>query len=165
MSDSSTYVLERDFDSHSDLVWKAWTEADLVSHWYGPGVETVIHELDVKPGGQWLLEMRMGGASHYQRLDYVAVDPGVSLSAIQFVTDENWNPIPNPMMPDWPRQVRLEVHLEGSGNKTSMRMTWAPHDATEVERNCFSQAVGNMDKGWQAGMDLLAQQLESLKQP
>ena len=112
--------------------------------------------------GYW--EMRMGGGSHYQRLDYVAVDPEVSLAAIQFMTDENWNPIPNPMMPDWPKQIRLELHLEDSGERTHMRMTWTPHDATENEQNCFSQAVGNMDKGWQAGMDLLAQQLESLKQ-
>ncbi len=165
MAELPTYVLERDFDSPRNLVWKAWTDADLVSHWYGPGVETIIHELEVKPGGQWLLEMRMGGGSHYQRLDYVAVDPEASFAAIQFMTDENWNPIPNPMMPNWPRQIRLELHLEDAGEKTHMRMTWTPHDATEDELTCFSQAVGNMDKGWQAGMDLLARQLDSLKLP
>ena len=82
MTDLPTYVLERVFDSPRNLVWKAWTDTDLVSHWYGPGVETIIHELDVKPGGQWLLEMRMGGGAQYQRLDYVAVDPEASLAAI-----------------------------------------------------------------------------------
>ena len=163
MAKLPTYTLERVFDAPRHLVWKAWTAADIVSHWYGPGVETIIHELDVKPGGQWLLEMRMGENSHHQRVDYVAVDPGTSFSSIQFVTDDKWNPIANPMMPNWPQQIRLDLNLEDQGDQTRMLMTWTPHEATEEEIECFANAVGNMDGGWQAGMNLLAEQLETLK--
>ena len=65
MSELPTYILEREFDAPRELVWRTWTEAELLSHWYGPGVETVIHKLDVTPGGVWLNEMKWGGNSNY----------------------------------------------------------------------------------------------------
>ncbi|WP_245484999.1 hypothetical protein [Ciceribacter ferrooxidans] len=33
----------------------------MLARWYGPEVETVIHKIDVTPGGLWLNEMKMGG--------------------------------------------------------------------------------------------------------
>jgi len=58
MSDLPIYVLERVFDAPRELVWKAWTDPKLLPRWYGPNVETIIHRLDVKPGGLWLNEMK-----------------------------------------------------------------------------------------------------------
>lgn len=40
-----------------------------------------------------------------------------------------------------------------------MRLTWVPHEASESEIACFAAAVGGMDKGWGAGMELLAELL------
>ena len=56
MSELPEYVLERIFDAPRELVWRAWTDPELLQHWYGPGVETIIHEFDLKPGGAWLNE-------------------------------------------------------------------------------------------------------------
>ena len=47
-------VFTRMFDAPRDLVWKAWTEPQHVSQWWGPrGFTTTIHEMDVRPGGVW----------------------------------------------------------------------------------------------------------------
>ena len=46
MSDLPEYVLERVFDAPRELVWRTWTEPALLSRWYGPGVETIVHKLD-----------------------------------------------------------------------------------------------------------------------
>jgi uncharacterized protein YndB with AHSA1/START domain len=73
MSDLPTYVLERVFDAPRELVWKTWTDPKLLSRWYGPNVETIIHRLELKPGGLWLVEMKWGGNSHYQRVEYTEV--------------------------------------------------------------------------------------------
>ena len=54
MTDLPTYVLERTFDAPRELVWKTWTDPQLLSRWYGPRVETVVHRLELKPGGLWL---------------------------------------------------------------------------------------------------------------
>jgi uncharacterized protein YndB with AHSA1/START domain len=47
-------VFTRVFDAPRDLVWKAWTEPQHVSQWWGPrGFTTTIHEMNVRPGGVW----------------------------------------------------------------------------------------------------------------
>jgi uncharacterized protein YndB with AHSA1/START domain len=79
MSDLPTYVLERIFDAPRELVWKTWTDPKLLPRWYGPKVETIIHRLELKPGGLWLLEMKWGGNSHYQRAEYTEVTPPTRL--------------------------------------------------------------------------------------
>jgi uncharacterized protein YndB with AHSA1/START domain len=73
MAELPTYVLERAFDAPRALVWKTWTDPELLARWYGPNVETIIHRLDVKPGGLWLIEMKMGDRSSYQRTEFTEV--------------------------------------------------------------------------------------------
>ena len=63
-----TYVLERVFDAPREHVWKAWTDPKLLPRWYGPKVETIVHRLDLNPGGLWLVEMKWSGKSSYQRV-------------------------------------------------------------------------------------------------
>jgi uncharacterized protein YndB with AHSA1/START domain len=58
MSDIPTYVLERMFDAPRALVWQIWTDPKLLQRWYGPNVETIIHQFDLRPGGAWLNEMK-----------------------------------------------------------------------------------------------------------
>ena len=43
MSELPEYVLDRIFDAPRPLVWRAWTDPQLLARWYGPGVETIIH--------------------------------------------------------------------------------------------------------------------------
>ena len=73
--DLPTYVLERVFNAPRELVWKTWTDPDLVPRWYGPGVDSIVHKLEPKAGGLWLHEMRWGGNSNYQKAEYLEVVP------------------------------------------------------------------------------------------
>ena len=163
MADLPTYVLDRVFDAPPELVWRTWTEAEFLSRWYGPNVETVIHRLEVKPGGLWLLEMRWGDKGHYQRIEYTEVDPPQRLVWLNSMADEDWNVIANPMMPDWPRVVLTTVTFEADGERTKMRLTWTPHEASEAEITCFAAAMQDMGKGWGAGMALLEELLAELQ--
>ena len=60
------------------------------------------------------------------------------------------------MMADWPRVLLTTVTFEEDGGQTRMRLTWVPHQASEAEIACFAGAIDGMDKGWGAGMELLA---------
>ena len=91
MSDVPTYVLEREFDAPRELVWQTWTDPELLPRWYGPGVETIVHHLEVKPGGLWLDEMRMGSGSHYERIEYTEVTPPERLVWLHSICDADWN--------------------------------------------------------------------------
>jgi uncharacterized protein YndB with AHSA1/START domain len=163
MSELPNYVLERVFDAPRTLVWRTWTEPDLLARWYGPNVETIVHRLDVKPGGLWLNEMRMGGRSSYQRTEYTEVNAPERLVCLMSNTDSRWNIAPYPMMPDWPRTLLTTVTFQETQGKTQMRLTWTPHDATPAEIACFAAAMGNMGKGWEAGMKRLAEILGDLQ--
>ncbi len=166
MSDLPTYVLERLFDAPRTLVWKTWTDPLLLARWYGPNIETIIHRLDVKPGGLWLNEMKWGDNSNYQRAEYTEVQEPERLVCLMSTTDADWNIAPNPQMPDWPSVLLTTVTFEEEDGKTKMRLTWEPHDASEAEIAFFAAAVDKMGKGWGAGMELLAELLSELqKQP
>ncbi|MDA4848653.1 SRPBCC family protein [Hoeflea poritis] len=163
MSELPTYVLEREFDAPRQTVWRTWTEPELLSRWYGPNVETIVHQLDVRPGGLWLNEMQWGGNSNYERVEYTEVIPPERLVWLHSVADAEWNVIANPMMPDWPRVLLTIVTFEDVGGRTKMRLTWTPHEASDAEIACFAAAMEGIGKGWGAGMDLLAGILEELQ--
>jgi len=163
MTELPTYVLERVFDAPRALVWKTWTDPELLARWYGPNVETIVHRLDVKPDGLWLNEMKWGERSNYQRAEYTEVAPPERLVMLQSNTDADWNIAANPMMPDWPRVLLTTVSFEADGARTRMRLTWVPHEASQAEIACFAAAIDGMDKGWAAGMALLADLLAELQ--
>ena len=156
------YKLKREFNATPDLVWTAWTDPKHVAHWYGPGVETVIHGFDLRVGGAWLTEMKMGPNSMYQRADFTAIEVGKRLTCIQANTDAEWNVVDNMMMPDMPRLLELDVEFSAKGAGTEMLLTWSPYNATDVEKAAFAGAMSKMGGGWSAGMDLLEELLSSL---
>lgn len=163
MSELPTYVLDRVFNAPRELVWKTWTDAELIPRWYGPGVESIVHKLDVKTGGVWLHEMKWGGNSNFQRADYTEVSPPERLVWLHSSSDADGNIIANPMMPDWPRVLLTVVTFEQDGGQTKLRLTWAPHEASEAEIACFAGAIEGLGKGWGAGMELLEKLLAELQ--
>ena len=162
MSDLPTYVLNREFAARRELVWRGWTDPEVLPRWYGPGAETIVHRLDLAPGGLCLVEMRWGENAHFQRIEYKEVVPPERLVWRHFVSDEDWKAIPNPMMADWPRVLLTTVTFEDLGDGTRMRFTWVPEGASDAEIACFSGALGGLDQGWGKGMDLLAEVLAEL---
>ena len=163
MSDLPIYVLEREFDAPRELVWRTWTEPELLARWYGPNVETIVHKLDVKPGGFWFNEMKWGDKSNFERVEYTEGVPPERLVWLHSVANADWNVVSNPMMPDWPRVLLTTVTLEEEGGKTKLRLTWVPHEASAAEIACFAAALEGLDKGWGAGMKILEELLAELQ--
>jgi uncharacterized protein YndB with AHSA1/START domain len=162
MNDLPTYVLERVFAAPRELVWKTWTDPKLLPRWYGPRANTIIHRHELKPGGLWLGEMQWGGNSKYDRIEFTEVTPPERLVWLHSSSDAEGKVIPSPMMADWPRVLLTTVTFEKHGDQTKMRLTWVPHEASAAEIACFAAALGGMDKGWGAGMELLAKLLAEL---
>lgn len=163
MSELPTYVLDRLFDAPRELVWRTWTDPDLLPRWYGPRVETIIHKLELKPGGLLLVEMRWDGGARFERIEYLDVVPPERLVWLQAMADRDWNVVANPIMPDWPRRLHTTVTFAAEGDKTRLKLTWVPHEASAAEIACFAGAIEGLDKGWGSGMDLLAELLAELQ--
>lgn len=164
MSDLPEYVLDREFDAPRDLVWKAWTDPELVSRWYGPNIETVIHAFDLEAGGAWLNEMKMGGNSMFSKMVFQeVVAPEKMVWHHHSCTDGDWNDIENPMMPDWPRLLHTTVTFTENGDKSSVRLSQVPMEASDEEIACFAQAMSNMDGGWGSGYQIIDEILTELQ--
>ena len=47
-------VITTTYDAPRELVWRAYTEPDLIKQWWGPReLTTNIEQMDVRPGGIW----------------------------------------------------------------------------------------------------------------
>jgi len=47
-------LIAREFDAPRHLVWKAWTEPELIGRWWsGNRGETTVAEIDLRVGGTW----------------------------------------------------------------------------------------------------------------
>jgi uncharacterized protein YndB with AHSA1/START domain len=163
MSERTEFILDRLFDAPREMVWRAWTDPELLSRWYGPRVETIIHKFELKPGGLWLNEMRFGDTSDLSKSVFQEVLPQEKLVWQTSSTDSDWNVIPNPMMPDWPRVMLTIVTFEESGARTKVQLTWVPFQASDAEITCFTGAVANMGKGWESGFTIMDELLAELQ--
>lgn len=76
LTEDREILLTRVFDAPQELVYRAWTTPELLVNWYGPnGFRTTVHEMDVRPGGEWRLTMRgPDGRDYRNRIVFVEVD-------------------------------------------------------------------------------------------
>jgi uncharacterized protein YndB with AHSA1/START domain len=59
-------VLTRSFDAPRDLVFKAFTDPEAVASWWGQrDSETVVDELEARPGGRWRFVERSGDGNEH----------------------------------------------------------------------------------------------------
>ena len=155
MSEVLEYIVDRMFDAPRAMVWRAWTDPELLARWYGPGVDTIIHKFDLKPGGEWLNEMKWGEKSDLSKAVFQEVVPEEKMVWHHSSTDADWNIVSNPMMADWPRVLLTVVTFKDDGAMTRVRLTWTPLDASEAEMTCFANVMGNMSKGWESGFAIM----------
>lgn len=162
MSELPVYKLDRTFHAPRDLVWRAWTDPELLARWYGPGIETIIHSYDLKPGGEWRNEMKWGDNSDLSKMSFLEVEPPKKLVWHHSSTDVDWNTISNPMMADWPRVLLTTVTFTEKGDHTQVVLTQVPVDATEAEIACFADKMAGMDNGWGGGYKVIDEMLVEL---
>jgi uncharacterized protein YndB with AHSA1/START domain len=59
-------TMERIFDAPRELVWKVWTNPELIPQWWGPKMlVTTVDEMDLRPGGRWRFIQRDPNGMEY----------------------------------------------------------------------------------------------------
>ena len=59
-------VITRTFNAPRELVYRAYTDPDLIPRWWGPReYETVVDKLDPRPGGVWRFLNRGADGTEY----------------------------------------------------------------------------------------------------
>jgi uncharacterized protein YndB with AHSA1/START domain len=122
----------RIFNAPVEMVWKVWTEPELVKRWWGPKHFTSpMAIIDFREGGKSLVSMKapeeMGGQVFYSIWEYVQIIPMQTIEFIQSLSDKDGNktdPVKLGMPPDFPLDIKTVVSFTKLANgKTEMTVT------------------------------------------
>jgi uncharacterized protein YndB with AHSA1/START domain len=126
-------VQVREFDAPVELVWRAWTESELVKRWWGPDrFSCPVARMDVRPGGVSVVAMRSpDGRDMYSTWTYREVVRHERLVWVHELSDEQGRPVEPAAqgLPDeFPRHVLHTVVFEVlPGGRTRVTVTEQGH--------------------------------------
>lgn len=92
--ETSTVHVTREFAADLDLVWDAWTKAEILDQWMGPKPYRVqTKEMDFREGGRWLYAMVTpeNVPLGWSLAEFISIQPKSSFTTKNSFCDENGN--------------------------------------------------------------------------
>ena len=150
--DKNQLIMSRDFNAPIDLVWRAWTEPELLDRWFAPEPwKSVTTHMDFKEGGHRLYYMAgPEGEKHWGKMVYIKIVPQDFFDANDVFCDEDGNP--NEAMPS--SQWNVVFSKSESGTTVVGTTTFASAEALKM----------SIEMGVEQGMKMCHDQLEALLQ-
>lgn len=139
-------VITRIIDAPLEMVWKAWTDPEMVMRWWGPKYYTSPWcKIDLRVGGKFIFAMRapkeQGGMENFTAGVYQKIVPLERLEFTQGLADKDGNridPAEIGMPPDFPKEIRTVIVFRPKGNMTELTIT--EHDWTPGQMMVYSYA-------------------------
>ncbi len=97
--ENNTIHVIREFNANIELVWKAWTTAELLDQWWGPKPwRAETKTMDFREGGFWHYAMvSPEGEKHWAKANFISIEKEKSFSQKDGFCDENGTM--NPSLP------------------------------------------------------------------
>jgi len=151
------FVVTRTFDAPRDLLWRVWTEAGHLQHWWGPkGFRVLNCTNDLRPGGVFHFGLRApDGSVMWGKWVYREVRPPERLVFVSAFSDAAANTVRAPFSADWPLEVLSTLTLAEQAGRTTLTMRAVAISLTEAERRTFEAMFGSMQQGWAGTLDQL----------
>ena len=140
-----------------ERVWRAWTDASLLKHWWGPkDFEIVSTKVDLRPGGIFHYHLRSpDGHDMWGKFTYHEIVPQKRFVFVVSFSDEAGGVTRHPLHEKWPLSILSTVTFAEANRKTTVTVRWIPVDATETERKTFEEGRDSMKAGWTGTFDRL----------
>ena len=93
---TSTIHITREFAADLDLVWDAFTKAEILDQWMGPKpLRVQTKEMDFREGGRWLYAMISAEnvTLGWSLAEFIEIQPKFSFTTKNSFADENGNPV------------------------------------------------------------------------
>jgi uncharacterized protein YndB with AHSA1/START domain len=89
--ETKTVYIKREFNATLELVWQAWTTAELLDQWCAPNpYRTETKTLDFQEGGFWHYAIiSPEGRKHWSRYDYKKIEFQKEFIELRAFSDEN----------------------------------------------------------------------------
>ncbi len=116
--ENNTIHIKREFDANLELVWQAWTTAELLDQWWGPKPwRAETKTMDFREGGFWLYAMvSPEGEKHWSKADYITIVKEKSFTQKDGFCDEHGT-----MNPEFPQNLS-ENSFSQKGNRVQVDM-------------------------------------------
>lgn len=147
---AKTLKVERQFNAPIELVWRAYTEAELLTKWWAPAPwKAESKELNFQPGGRWLYCMvGPAGERHWGCMMYKSIEKHKHFDIQDAFCDENGN-----INTEFPTAT-ARISFESSANGTIVK--W---DTIYPTSEALQQVL---DMGMEQGLSMCIDQLEAL---
>jgi uncharacterized protein YndB with AHSA1/START domain len=139
----------RDFNGPLELVWKAWTDSDLLDQWWAPKPwKAETKSMDFSEGGYWLYSMNgPDGEQHWARVDYKKIAKQDFFDAEDSFCDEDGNKSSEMPAMFW----NVNFSEANSGTKVEVNITFSSEADMEkiIEmgfKEGFAMAHENLDE-------------------
>ena len=168
--DRKDIVIERIFDAPRELVWKAWTDPEMVMKWWGPeGFTAPSAKVDLKVGGKYTYAMKGPEGSQWDKVMhssgiYKEIVPNEKIVVTDYFSDENGNKM-NPadfgQDPSFPSEMEVIITFEDMGDgKTKLTITYPK---PETEEQYQGMLKSGMKEGWNSSLNKFEEALKGMK--
>ncbi len=162
-NDDVPFTLSRVFNAPRDLTWRAWTEHDLLTRWFGPKGTTIVKSsLDLRPGGTFHFAMRSttDAGEHWGLWNIREVARPDRLVFVVSFADAAGKTVRSCFDPKWPLETLYTITFAdhaGKGGGTVVHLRSEPINATAEERRVFAAGHGSMNRGWDGTLERLTE--------
>jgi uncharacterized protein YndB with AHSA1/START domain len=144
-------TIVRDFAAPKHLVWRFWTEPELIKRWWGPAEFTSpVAEIDLRVGGRYLNAMRSpAGDDSWSTGTYKEVRADERLVMTDAFADARGNVVNASyykMTGTWPEELLITLDFEELGSKTHMRLVHTGLPEGEMLEQTKLGWMGSFDK-------------------
>lgn len=158
---TSEFVLTRVLDAPRDLVFKAFTEAERLAHWWAPkGFTMRSGTLDLRPGGVFhYCQVSPNGQEMWGKFVYREVMPPERLVFVSSFSDEQGNTVRAPFSATWPLEILSTITFAEQDGQTTLTLRGVALNASAEEQRTFAEAARSLEAGWGGTLDQLADYL------
>jgi uncharacterized protein YndB with AHSA1/START domain len=158
-------VITRTFNAPRELVFKVWTTAEHLKHWWGPtGFEIIVSNADIRPGGTFHYCMKADGHEMWGKFLYREIVAPEKIVWVNCFSDPEGNITRAPFSSTsaFPLEILNRITFTEDEGKTTLTLRSKPVDATEEELQFFNSMHESMQQGFGGTFDQLDNYLASL---
>lgn len=162
-------TIDRIFDAPKELVWKAWTDPEIVKKWWGPEHFTAPSiKIDFTVGGKYIYAMQGPKGSQWDRVMYSSgvfkeIVPNEKIVTTDYFSDENGNKIkPSDEGQDenFPTEMTVTITFEDIEDGKSRLTIFYPK--AENEKQFEAMLKSGMKEGWSTSLNKLEAALKEV---
>jgi uncharacterized protein YndB with AHSA1/START domain len=162
-SGNSAFAITRVFKAPRNRVWKAWSEADQLKHWWGPkGCSIEIPHFEFRLGGFFHYAMKFAGSSTmWGRFNYRQIVAPARIVWLNSFSNEKCGIARAPFSDLCPFEIENSVTLKEHNGSTTVSLRAEPFGEVAEERKFFDELCSSrsLEQGYDGTFEQLADYL------